>query len=189
MRITLDVALNDSEQNDLATVLDCNKADVPNRLELYGKAALIEYVSMFLGRATLRTAVDAKEFRLLTITQNVFGGRVPDDDVVAREFHLTPSQARALTRALLAKYALELAAGVKDSYAELISGATLKEKETSYRVSVRNRATVDGLNQILLKLDAGLPPIFQKPGTSGTFLIDVASYKKLAGHFGIEVSH
>ena len=186
MRITFDLALTDSEQSDLATVLDCKKPDVPKRLELYGKAALMEYVYMFLGRASLRTVADTKEFRLLTITQNVFDGRVPDDDVVGREFHLTASQSRALTRAVLAKYALELAAGVQVSYAELIRNAKLKETETSYRVSVRNRAIVDGLNQILLRLDTGLPPIFQKPGTSGTFLIDVASYEELAKHFGIE---
>jgi hypothetical protein len=187
MRITFDVPLTDSEQSDLATVFDCKKPDVPKQLELYGKAALIEYVNMFLGRATLRTAADAKEFRLLTITQNVFGGRVPDDDVVGREFHLTSSQARALTRTVLAKYALELAAGVQGSYAELIRNATKKRDETSYRVSVRNRAVVDGLNQMLLKLDPGLPPILQKPGTSGTFLIDPASYQELAKHFGIQI--
>jgi type III secretion system FlhB-like substrate exporter len=186
MKITFDVDLTDVEQERLGKVLDCKKTELPKVLQAHGKAAVTEYIHMFLGRANIRIASDSKEVRLLMMIQYVFDGSIPDEYKISRIFHLTLSQARTLIKTVLAKYQFELVDGINDSYVKLIKSGIQREAGGSYEVSVRNSAVIDGLNQILITLDGGLPRISKKPGTSGIFVVDIASHGKLCEYLGIE---
>lgn len=186
MRITFEIDLDDTEQERLARILECKKEDLPKVLQTHGKAAATEYVQMFLGRTNLRVASEPKELRLLMLIQHVFDGSIPDEYKVSRLFHLPLSQAKTLIKNVLAKYQFELADGIRDSHVKLIENSKQRETGGSYEVSVKNSAVIDSLNQILITLDGGLPRISKKLGTSGTFVIDVASHEKLCEYLGIK---
>ncbi len=58
MKIEIDVDVT-AEQDRLTTVLNCKKSELPKVLQAHAKAATMEYVQMFVGRASLKAAADS----------------------------------------------------------------------------------------------------------------------------------
>lgn len=140
---------------------------------------------MFLGRSSLRVAADAKETRLLAMIHHVFAGAIPDEQIVGRVFHITPTQARSLIRSVLAKYQYDLDDGINTSYVQLIESCSQRGSGGPFEVMIRSSAAVEGLNQILVTLDGGLPKIARKPRAGSVYVVDIASYDKLRAYFGL----
>src|SRR5258706_12093004 len=118
MKIEIDVDIT-SEQDRLTAALNCKKSDLQKVLQAHAKAATMEYVQMFVGRASLKAAADSKEIRLLMMIVYVYDGKPPDEYEVSRVFHLTLSQARTLIKSVMAKYQFELDKGIHALYVEL----------------------------------------------------------------------
>src|SRR5688572_29336253 len=106
MKIEIDIEVA-ADQDRLIAALNCKKSDLPKILQAQAKAATMEYIQMFVGRASLKAAADSKEIRLLMMILHVYGGKPPDEYEVSRVFHLTLSQARTLIKSVLAKYQFE----------------------------------------------------------------------------------
>lgn len=186
MNINYDIDLNAGQTERLMTILDCTEAQLPNTLSQYAKAATMEYLQMFLGMATLRAASECRELRLLMMIENVFPDNMPDEYTISRIFQIPVASARTLSKNVWARYQFELKTYITDSYVEAVETSQLAQDEQAYEVSVKNSAVIEGLNQILLSIDAGLPNIGRKLGTTGTYLIDLASYARLREHFGLD---
>jgi hypothetical protein len=179
MDISFEIAFLDDEQAKLARILNCKQTEVAGHLQSHAKAALIEYTEMYLGRSNPTTAPEFRERRLLNLIQHVHEGNIPDEAQVGKLFHLTGTQSRTLIRSVLAKHQVDLEDGIRSQYAEMLEKRSQRESDGSYEVNIRSSAVVDGLNGILLDIDGGLPRISRKRGTTGVYVVDVASYNRL----------
>ncbi len=104
MQLSVSVELTESDQTDLARVLGCTPKELPERLSLYGAAALREYIEMFLGRQFFRRGAEHNEYRLLLLILGPLGKRVPDEREVSKLFQTTTTESRALIRSVMSKY-------------------------------------------------------------------------------------
>ena len=69
MDVTTNLELSNEDTEELARILDCNVHDLPDNLSDYCAAALMEYVSMFLGQKIFRRGSDINEYRLSVVSR------------------------------------------------------------------------------------------------------------------------
>lgn len=187
MKINFDTKISDEDQKKLAKILGCSEEELSQKIQKITESALHEYLYMILGQGGLKTFSESKEIRLLMMIKYLFEGEIPDENKVSQLFHSTLSQSRSLTKSVVAKYQFDLEDALKKSYVSLLTGAKHKDEDDSYEISVKNIAVIDGLNQMIINIDGTLPRISKKPGSSGTFVIDIASYKELCAFCGVEI--
>ena len=188
MKIEFDFDVSDDETTRLASALGCDPGELEQRLSVYGRAAMREYVNGFLGNWTATRAADLQEYRLLALILDVFGG-IPDEDIVVRHFSITPSQARSLIRSVLSKYHFEVAEPLKAALAQVIGSCEQKEEDGGYEVVINNSTVVEELNRRLAAINGRLPQIGKKRGTVSVFQASPASYEALCADLSVPVKH
>jgi hypothetical protein len=77
--ISVSVELTAEEKKQLAAILGTTASNLDAALKPFAKAALEEYVRMFLGQRVFTRGSDAREFRLLLLIKHAFDNRFPDD--------------------------------------------------------------------------------------------------------------
>jgi hypothetical protein len=181
-----DLELNANEQKQLAAALGCQLQKLEDTLQPYAKAALLEYISVFLGRTNLTRGTDTKEYRLFLLMKEVFKNQIPEEQKISGLFHITSSQSKTLIKAVLSKnrYALE----------ETVKAALIKTMEQAKEnkddngdswVTINNLNIVDELNHILTIKDGTLPKILRKAGTVSTYMIKASSYQSISIYLNI----
>jgi hypothetical protein len=187
MRIEFDFDVSDEEKTRLASTLGCDPDQLEDRLSVYGHAAMREYVNGFLGSWTATRAADLQEYRLLSLILDVFGGGIPDEDIVVRHFSITPSQARSLIRSVLSKFPFELSIPLKAALAQVVGSCAQQEENETYEVVINNNTVVEELNRRLALINGRLPQISKKRGSVSVYLVSPASYEALCGDLGVPV--
>jgi hypothetical protein len=187
MDIEFDLAVSSDEQTRLASIIGCDVHELEARLSSYGRAAMREYVNGFLGNWTATRAADLQEYRLLALILDVFGGGIPDEDVVVRHFSITLSQARSLIRSVLSKHQFELAEPVASALAQVLENCAQQAENGEYQVVIKNTTIVEELNSRLAAIDGRLPKIDKKRGTVSVFVASPAAYEALCGSLGVTV--
>jgi hypothetical protein len=171
------VQLTPEEEVQLSGIFGANSLD--EALTQIGKAALREYVDMFVGQNVLRSP-DAREQRLLLLILEARGGQVPDQATVERWFNLSPTGARSLIRSVLSRYRLKLENALLQAAKGVLKVCAPKEKDEAFRrVSVSNPVLVEYLNSMLAQLDGRLKRIVLEPGTGTIYHVPEDSYAKL----------
>jgi hypothetical protein len=188
MQIRFDLELRDDEQSRLASILECHPDELEERLAAYGAAALREYANMFLGNWTPSRISDFHEYRLLALIQEVFGGDIPDEDVVVRHFSLTPAQARSLIRSVLSKHQYELSGPLRAALSATVSNCEQRSQDSGYEVVINNNTVVEELNRLLGSIDGRLPGIRKKRGSVSVYRVDVASYEELCNRLELPIT-
>ncbi|HET7231838.1 MAG TPA: hypothetical protein VFJ16_17635 [Longimicrobium sp.] len=189
MHIDFDLELSADERMRLASTLGCEPDELEERLSAYGRAAMREYVNGFLGNWTATRAADLQEFRLLALILDVFGGGIPDEDIVVRHFSITPSQARSLIRSVLSKHQFELSGPLTAALAQVIANCAQQEENGVYEVVINNTTVVEELNRRLAAINGRLPQIAKKRGTVSVYYASPASYEALCASLGVPVKH
>jgi hypothetical protein len=189
MHIEFDFDLSADERTRLASTLGCKPGELEERLSVYGRAAIREYVNGFLGNWTATRAADLQEYRLLALILDVFGGGIPDEDIVVRHFSITPSQARSLIRSVLSKHQFELSGPLTAALAQVIENCAQQQADGLYEVVINNTTVVEELNRRLASINGRLPQIAKKRGTVSVYQASPASYEALCGNLGVAVKH
>lgn len=187
MQISFDLDLADDQQTRLAGVVGGGVEELEDRLAEYAKAALREYVNMFLGSWKPSRISDFQEYRLLSLIQEVFGGEIPDEDVVVRHFAVTPAQARALVRSVLSKHQLDLSEPLRAALSLTVGKCEQRGEDAGYDVVINNSTVVEELNRMLAAIDGRLPRITRKRGTVSVYQADIASYEALCDHLELPI--
>lgn len=175
MQIDTSVRVTEDEIDQLKLVLG---ADVEAQLRDLGKAALREYIDVFLGLSTFKAA-EAREQRLLLMILEAWNGRVPGDAEVGRLFNMTPTAARSLIRTVAARHRLRLAAALTVAASAAVRGAV--EEVDGARRMLAEPVIVEHLNAILAGMDGRLKRIRLEPETGGQYLVPIDSYNALRG--------
>jgi hypothetical protein len=180
-RITFDMNLSQEEDDLLADLL----GDQPNLdavLSRHARAALGEYVEVYLGRRSSSRGADIQELRLALLVEFAFGGRIPNEATVGALLKTPPSGSRTLIRNTISRYRHQLDAAMTGS-----AKAVLEEVVWSGDAVYTHRASsnmVELLNQRLLALDPTLKPVGRVSGSAGTWIIDEDVYADLCEAFG-----
>lgn len=186
MRITVDIEINDADQQSLAGILGCTVQELPNRLPGYGSAALEEYIRMFLGQRVSKRGTDFLEHRLFLLILRALGGRVPGETAISNLFQTTATESRSLTRAVMSKFQYAMSDAIKATIIAELERATRNEGEDNYSMALACTSLVDHLNRELGKLDGRLIQISKKKGSVAIYEITAESYVRLRRHFEME---
>lgn len=179
-RITFDMNLSQEDDDRLADLLG-DQPDLSAVLSQHARAALGEYVEVYLGRRSSSRGTDIQELRLALLVEHAFGGRIPDEATVGALLKTPPSGSRTLIRNTLSRYRHQLAAAMTDS-----ARAVLETVVWAGDVVHTHRASanvVELLNQRLLALDPTLKPVGRVSGSAGTWVIDEDVYADLCHAF------
>ncbi len=181
--ISAALSLTDLEKGQLAAILGCAPAALEDTLAGYATAALEEYVRMFLGQRVFTRGSDILEYRLLALTKNAFGGRLPDEQHVSGLFQKSASGSRALIRATLAKFQYELAGELAVSIRAVLDGVT--EDGGAWKVVITSETIVEAMNRQLALIDGTLPQVVKRTATVSSYSLQPSAYLALCEHFGV----
>jgi hypothetical protein len=184
MEVLSNLDLTQDDQSELAKIIGCDAAELPNRLGPYASAALKEHVTMFLGQKVFTRGSDLLEYRLLLLIQHAFGGRIPDEQKVCNLFQTTSSGSRSLIRSVMSKYQYQLKDAIENTAKQLLDSAELNGQD-SVTVAVHNINLVEELNRELAEIDTSLPPVQKKRGCVSTYELQPSSYDALCKQLGV----
>ena len=180
-RITFDMELSQADDDLLANLLG-DHPDLDTVLSQHARAALGEYVEVYVGRRSSSRGGDVQELRLAMLVEHAFGGRIPDEAKVGALLKSPPSGSRTLIRNTLSRYRHQLDASMTTS-----AKAVLESVVWAGDVVHTSRASaniVELLNQRLLAEDPTLKSIVRVSGSAGTWVIDEDVYADLCRAFG-----
>lgn len=179
MAIQFDFDLAEHERKLLGNIMGCSEAEFEVSLARFGKAAIEEYVRMFLGQRVFTRGSDIKEYRLLLLIKTVFNNEIPDEQKVCDLFQMTTTESRSLIRSVMSKYQYELKDAITKTLVDKVINANYDEEEYNYTIDIKTENIVSELNRILGTVDGSLPPITKKKGTVSTYSIKGSALIKL----------
>jgi hypothetical protein len=179
--ITFDIDLSPEDDALLALLLG-DEPGLDAILSQHARAALGEYIEVYLGRRSSSRGADIQELRLAMLVEHAFAGRIPDEATVGALLKTPPSGSRTLIRNTLSRYRHQLDAAMTGS-----AKAVLETVVWAGDVVHTHRASanvVELLNQRLLVLDPTLKPVGRVATSAGTWVIDGHVYTELCTAFG-----
>ncbi len=102
VKISTELDIPDAVLALLCDAVRCKAVDIEKELARFAPAAIGEFIDMATGAATLASAIDIRERRLVRLMLTAYPTTPPGADEVARLFNITPSAARSLMRATAA---------------------------------------------------------------------------------------
>lgn len=180
-RITFDMNLSPEDDVLLAELLG-DQPDLDAVLSQHARAALGEYIEVYLGRRSSSRGADIQELRLALLVEHAFNGRIPDEATVGALLKTPPAGSRTLIRNTMSRYRHQLHAAMTGSAKAVLetvvwAGDVVHTQRASANV-------VELLNQRLLALDPTLKPVGRVPASAGTWVIDEDVYAELCNAFG-----
>jgi hypothetical protein len=127
-------------------------------LSLCGRAALEEYLELFLGRRMFTRIKDHNEWRLLLLVRFLYGNRIPSEGTVSELFQLTPSEARGLIRSLRARYRFDIADALQATAENTLKRMAYDKSDGMYKVNIPDGTLVEHFRYIIEREGGGYSP-------------------------------
>jgi hypothetical protein len=187
MAISFEFPAGDVQQ--LASAWGCSVDEAEMRLAGHARAALGEYVEMYLGRRAFSRGSDMLEHRLALLTLHAFDKAIPTEAQVSQLFQTTLPASRSLIRATMSKYRFDLKIAAETSAKAILEKATFEkaasEKDRdAFVIEAKTANMVDLLNQRLVAEDASLTPVSRLKDSLARYAIVPSSYAQLCKAFG-----
>jgi hypothetical protein len=179
MDVTAKLEIHEGEVTELARILSCTEEELAVQLAPTASAALLEYVTMFLGQKIFRRGSDINEYRLFLLITKTLGNRIPDEQQVCSLFQTSATESRALIRAVMSKYQYQLRSAIDSSMRQIIEEAHRDGDQGPYEVTVNSLNVVEELNRVLASIDGSLQQIAKKRSSVSTYEISPSSYAQL----------
>jgi len=178
------ISISPSDLTELAAIFECDQGQLVERLTPYARAATVEYLEMFLGRAPLERVSDIRETRVFAMMVGAFEGKLPAEAVVASVFQVSLAQARSMIQGALTRYQHRLreerAALLKTAFTSI---GTDWKKDQDKLVDFASPLVVKELNRIIATGKASAAPIRRNPSTSSQYVVKKSGYDALAAFF------
>lgn len=179
--ITFTIDLSQEDDDRLAALL----GSAPTReavLSQHARAALGEYIEVYLGRRGSSRGADVQELRLAMLVEHAFGGLLPDEAKVGALLKSPESSSRTLIRNTLARYGHQLDAAMTRSAKEVLE-AVIRTGDLVH-TSRASTNVIELLNRRILALDPTLNPVRRVSSSAGTWVIGEDVYADLCVAFG-----
>lgn len=184
MNVNFDIDLSAQEISEISLIIGCPEVEVPNYMGKYAKSALLEYLAMARGQKAFKRGTDILEYRLFLLVENVFSGRIPDEQTVSKIFQTTATESRGLLRSIISKYQYLLRSAIDETLKDVLAGATAESAVGPYCVTMNSVNVIEELNKKLASIDGTLASIAKKRGSVSTYEISKSSYDQLCNSLG-----
>ena len=183
MDIQFKIELNEGVVQTLMNVVQCDTTELEEVMSQYGKAALSEYIQMFVGRRSFTKGADMLEYRLFEIMRHVLNYEIPKATMVRSHFQMTDTRSKSLVKSMLAKYQhmIDLHA-FKKRLLPYIENAQLNEETNLYEADIPNEENVAFINRVLARIDTSLKKVTKKRGTNTIYEIQIPARKALINY-------
>lgn len=178
IKITTEVEVPDTLLALLSDAFRCKPADLEKEIGRFAPAAILEFVDMVAGVATLTSAADIRERRLVRLMLTAYPTTPPAADEVGRLFNITPSAARSLMRATAAKHRLALRERIEPALRAILTSCKGDGSEP-YTVVILNPILVELLNARLETSPDPKTPVRRTGDSLTQYTIDIGSYDYL----------
>lgn len=185
MNINFDINLNAQEITEISLILDCPEAHLNVALGKYAKSALTEYLTMIRGQRAFKRGSDILEYRLYLLIENVFSGRMPDEQTISKIFQTTATESRGLLRSIISKYQYLLRSALDETLKDVLGQAIAESNVGPYQVTMNSVNIIEELNKKLASIDGTLASIAKKRSSVSTYEISKSSYEQLCGSLNI----
>lgn len=175
--------LNTEDRRRLAESFGVDDAQLDDHLAGAARAALQEYLDLFLGRRNPPRISDARELRLLLLVLNVFSAGMPPTNVVADLFQLTATQARTLMRNARTRYRFELQDRLREAIAAVLHAGD-EGQHGSLVVEIRDDALLEYAKE-LVKRGKGNPPQIEDGDQTHKYVLRPATRRVLQDAAGV----
>lgn len=153
MKLNINFKLNNTEEEKLALITKCDGKNLEKQLALCGKAALQEYVEMFLGKDVPSRASEIYAHRLFLLIKNGFCETMPDEDTVGNMFQTSARTSVSLIRAAATRYQYELEKIVIESIENLLEDAEYDEDFGRYILTTNNQFLIEHMNAVIAHIN------------------------------------
>lgn len=178
LKFSTEVEIPDTLLSLLGDAFRCKPADVEKEIARFAPAAILEFLDMVAGVATLTSAADVRERRLVRLMLTAYPTTPPGADEVARLFNITPGAARSLMRATAAKHRLALRDKIEPALKKILADCKGDGKEP-YIVVILNPILVELLNARLEASTDPKTPVRRTGDGLTQYTIDVGSFDYL----------
>jgi hypothetical protein len=175
--------LSEEDRTRLASSFGVAESELDELLAGTARAALQEYLDMFLGRRNPPRISDARELRLLLLVLHVFSSGMPATNVVGDLFQLTPAQARTLVRNTRTKFRFELHDRLREAVTAFIDAGEKRGNDTV--VEIRDGSLLEYAKELVLR-GAGNPPPIEPGDETHRYVLKPATYRVLRAAVGSE---
>lgn len=156
------------------------------KVQQVARAALSEYMEMFLGMGLPSRADEIQQHRLFFLIQHYFQETIPSETEVSSHFQLTRSRSRSLIRSVMTRYHYQLEQQLKNTLKESLTFKIDDPNDDSlYQLRIKSDNVVDQLNIILEREAPELDRIRKVPTTGRMYRVSKTSYEKLKTVLGI----
>lgn len=185
--LNLDDLIFEGEKNLLKNVLRCqNGEELEQALLGVGRAAMTEYLEMFLGKQLPTRADEMRERRLFHLLKHYFTGRIPNETEIATMFQLTESGSRSLLRNARTKFKFDLEEELQNTVCATL--LTARQKEGDYRVVIQSENILEELRQTVSIKAPELDQISKVKNSAGVYSIPEDTFAILCANYGIDMN-
>ena len=179
MDVIAKIELTDPERDRLRRIFACADDEaLKKKLGDVSRAAIQEYLDMFLGTSAFTRGNDFREHRLAMLILHTFGGKILSETDVSKMFQSTRTGSRSLVRATMSKYQILLEKAVNATLYALVGDANPQGGD-AHRIVCDSTALIEQLNQTLASQAKPFAPISPISNEAGRYSVDNAAREAL----------
>lgn len=186
MNVSFEIELSAQEISEISLIIGCAEVDLPQVMGQYARSGLSEYLAMLRGQKAFKRGTDILEYRLFLLIDNVFLGRIPDEQTISKIFQTTATESRGLLRSIISKYQYLLRGAIDETLRVVLSSAIPESQAGPYAVTMNSVNLIEELNKKLASIDGTLASISKKRGSVSTYDISKSSYESLCTALGVD---
>jgi hypothetical protein len=162
-----------------------SETQLAEAMKKLGKAATLEYISMFVEKGMPTRADEVRQDRLYFLLENYYENRLPPEAEVSAIFQITSSQSRTLLRNTRSRYRNKIAVQVKSTAKAVITAATKNADTDRWEMLIDSAVILEELNQAIRTKKPTLKLVQLKLGSAGQYEADPDTYTFLKGEYGV----
>lgn len=184
MRLRFDIDIAD--EAELANIIGCESHELNDKLNSFGKASILEYLAMIQGIKVFKRGSDILEYRLFLLVDNVFEGKIPDEQIISKLFQTTASESKSYLRSIISKYQYQLKHAIDETLKVILLNAEIQEAIGPYSITLNSVNVIEELNKKLAAIDGTLASVSKKRGSVSTYEVTKSSYEALCHSLQIQ---
>ncbi|MCQ6956992.1 hypothetical protein [Mucilaginibacter aquariorum] len=178
MKLTIEIDFTNEEGKLLSRILKSEDKNVlETKCSAIAKAATEEYKAMILGKKVFTRGKDMLEFRLFSLINHYFEGRIPSEQEICALFQIRIAEAKGLVNAITSKYQYELERTVAKTLADILATAT--EDGSNFKFALRSAFLKDEINRLITNVNPQLTLLERVTTSGGEFTLKNSSYLAL----------
>ncbi|HWN80832.1 MAG TPA: hypothetical protein VNM87_01935 [Candidatus Udaeobacter sp.] len=162
-----------------------NEDELSAAMQKLGKAAIMEYIGMFVEKGMPSRADEARQNRLYFMIRHYYETRIPPESEVSSVFQLTQSHSRTLLRNTRYRYRTRIGSQVQASAKAVVASATLNASTERWEMVIHSEVILEELNFVITVKAPTLKTVTLKRGSAGQYEAEQDTYQLLRTEYGV----